>query len=68
MVEVREIRTEEVDITIRYDAGMNGIMVSGSGDLRHHLIEELIFGLADMFEMEDHLGVIWRKIKARSEG
>lgn len=61
-------KTNEVELEIDYyfDAtGQCNIYIKGHGDFRHHLIEELIFALADEFEMKDHLGVVINKLKVR---
>ena len=62
-------RTEEVKINVIYTvnekSGACKIDISGNGDFRHHLIEELIFLLADDFDLKDHLDIVINKLKVK---
>lgn len=63
-----EHKTKEVDISVSYKKFKNGncsIGIHGIGDFRHHLIEEILFLLADKFEMKDHLDIVINKLKVR---
>lgn len=57
MIELRQ-KTKEVDITIKYSESIGGqvkIDILGSGDLSHHLIEEL-FELIDRLARMERVG------------
>ena len=68
-MKTRTHKTKEVEINVSYKGDNTGcgISVIGTGDLKHHLIEELIFLLANEFDMTDHLDIVWRNIKAKSD-
>ena len=62
---IETINTDEVSAIISYGEEENSLLVQATGDLQHHVIEEVIFKLADMFNLNDHLDIIANKIKAR---
>ena len=64
---IKSVKTKEVELLISYNDAVTDILVTGNGDFKHHLIEETIFALADMFDMNDHLGVVWRRIKVKDD-
>ncbi len=71
MIKISEIncKTKEVEVKIVYSwddvSGVCNIDIKGSGDFRHHLVEEILFTLADKFNMGNHLDVAINKLKVR---
>jgi hypothetical protein len=60
--------TEEVAITVEYkyeDTGACSINIKGTGDFRHHLIEEILFLIAKEFDMGSHLETAINYLKVR---
>jgi hypothetical protein len=68
MEKIYKRKTNEVKVTVKYESDENGtcaIAVIGKGDFRHHLIEEVLFLIADEFDMGNHLQIVINKLQVR---